>query len=180
VVVLAATNRLDVLDPALLRPGRFDVLLEIPLPDMEERQEILEIGLRMKPIAADVNIVELAAASDGFSGADIQAVCNKAAISAIREAVRTSAHDTLAPKSEGRGQGVATPCLGTKSAQHRCMIAPLPEKDRVLITRASLLDALESIRARPEHDRTAAGRADDKGLQPLVITPEKGNRAHRT
>ena len=164
VVVLAATNRLDVLDPALLRPGRFDVLLEIPLPDMEERREIFEIGLRKKPIAADVDIEELAAASDGFSGADIQAVCNKAAISAVREAVRTSAHgsgaimhQSCAGAREHRPYALAPkPDLGTKST-------PLPEKDRVLITRASLLDALESIRARPEHDRTVAGRGASIG-----------------
>jgi transitional endoplasmic reticulum ATPase len=118
VVVLAATNRLDALDPALLRPGRFDVLLEIPLPDKEERQEIFQIGLRNKPAAPDVSTEELAAASDGFSGADIQAVCRRAALAAIREAVRTLAHETLPP---GEGQ--------------------------VLITRASLLDALGSVRA---------------------------------
>jgi len=87
VVMLAATNRLDTLDPALLRPGRFDILIEIALPDQEERREIFEIGLRKKPVAPDVNAEELAAASDGFTGADIQAVCKRAALAAIREAV---------------------------------------------------------------------------------------------
>jgi transitional endoplasmic reticulum ATPase len=118
VVVLAATNRLDILDPALLRPGRFDVLLEIPLPDKGERQEIFEIGLRKKPIAPDVSTEELAASSDGFSGADIQAVCNRAALSAIREVVRKRVDDSRPP---GQSQ--------------------------VLITRASLLDALQGLRA---------------------------------
>jgi transitional endoplasmic reticulum ATPase len=87
VLILGATNRPDILDPALLRPGRFDLVLEIPKPDEAGRREILEIGLRGKPVAKDVRADDLAAAMAGFTGADIQAVCQQAALAAIRDAV---------------------------------------------------------------------------------------------
>ena len=87
VLVLGATNRLDMLDPALLRPGRFDVLVDIPLPDEEGRREIFAVCLRGKPVAKEVSIAELAGATSGFGGADIQGVCQRAALDAIREVV---------------------------------------------------------------------------------------------
>jgi len=92
--VLGASNRPDLLDPALLRPGRFDVLLEIPLPDKESQKQILAIGLRGKPVAKDVDVEDLAAATDGFSGAEIQAVCRRAALEAVREAIESATGDT--------------------------------------------------------------------------------------
>ena len=87
VLVLGATNRPDILDPALLRPGRFDLQLEVTPPDLEARRRIFEIGLRGKPVARDVRAQALAEASDGFTGADIEAVCQRAALDALREAV---------------------------------------------------------------------------------------------
>jgi len=77
----------DILDPALLRPGRFDIQVAIPLPDQEGRRQIFEIGLRDKPIAGVVDLAGLAASTGGFSGAEIRAVCTRAAWAAIREAV---------------------------------------------------------------------------------------------
>jgi len=91
VLVLGATNRPDILDPALLRPGRFDLLLEVPPPDLEGRKKIFQIGLRGKPAADDVRTQDLAASTEGFTGADIQAVCARAALEAVREAVAESA-----------------------------------------------------------------------------------------
>ncbi|MEM2168961.1 MAG: CDC48 family AAA ATPase [Candidatus Bathyarchaeia archaeon] len=85
VVVLAATNRPDIIDPALLRPGRFDKLLYVPLPDLETRKEILKIHLRRKPLAEDVEIEDLAKRTEGYTGADLAAICNTAVILAIRE-----------------------------------------------------------------------------------------------
>jgi len=85
VLVLGATNRPDLLDPALLRPGRFDVQVEIDLPDEAGRQEIFRIGLRGKPVAADVNVEELAAVTEGFNGAEIQGICRRGALAAVRE-----------------------------------------------------------------------------------------------
>jgi transitional endoplasmic reticulum ATPase len=90
VLVLGATNRLDRLDPAVLRPGRFDEIVEIPLPDESERREIFEVHLRGKPVAQNVNLSELAAKSQGLSGAQIASVCNLAALRAVRRAVAAS------------------------------------------------------------------------------------------
>ncbi|MBI4241846.1 MAG: AAA family ATPase, partial [Candidatus Rokubacteria bacterium] len=85
VVVLAATNRLDMVDPALLRPGRFDSLIEIPMPDEGGRLEIFRVHTRGKPLAKDVNLTVLARDGQGLVGADIEAICRKAAMMAIRE-----------------------------------------------------------------------------------------------
>ncbi|MHA1333079.1 MAG: CDC48 family AAA ATPase [Candidatus Odinarchaeia archaeon] len=89
VTVIAATNRPDIIDPALLRPGRFDRLIYIKLPDLETRKKIFEVHLRNRPIADDVDIDELASRTEGYSGADIAAVCNEAVMSAIREYITT-------------------------------------------------------------------------------------------
>lgn len=88
VLVLGATNRPDMLDPALLRPGRFDIQLAVPVPDLEGRKEIFQISLRGKPLADGIDVDALASATEGYTGADIQAVCNMAALETIREALR--------------------------------------------------------------------------------------------
>ena len=85
VIVLAATNRPDILDPALLRPGRFDREVVIGLPTMEERKEILLVHMRGKPIASDVEVAELAQITPGMSGADLKNLVNEAALQAARE-----------------------------------------------------------------------------------------------
>src|SRR5438128_1898402 len=84
VVVLAATNRADVLDPALLRPGRFDRQITIDLPERRGREAILRIHTRTVPLAADVNLADLARATPGFSGADLENLVNEAALTAAR------------------------------------------------------------------------------------------------
>jgi len=89
VTVIAATNRPDIIDAALLRPGRFDRLIYIPPPDKEARKEIFKIHLRKKPLAEDVNINELAEKTEGYTGADIAALCNEAVMSAIREYINS-------------------------------------------------------------------------------------------
>lgn len=96
VMVLAATNRIDMLDPAVLRPGRFDEIIEIPLPDAPERAEIFAVHLRHKPLGEGVSADQLAADSGGFSAAEIAAVCRRAALAAVRRAVTTSGEDTPA------------------------------------------------------------------------------------
>lgn len=85
VIVLAATNRPDVLDPALLRPGRFDRRVVLDLPDIKEREEILKIHAKGKPLAADVDFSRIAARTPGFSGADLANLVNEAAILAVQE-----------------------------------------------------------------------------------------------
>ena len=85
VIVMAATNRPDVLDPALLRPGRFDRRVVIDLPDRGDREEILKIHCRKKQLAEDVNLQIVAERTPGFSGADLASLMNEAAILAARE-----------------------------------------------------------------------------------------------
>ncbi|RLG74389.1 MAG: proteasome-activating nucleotidase, partial [Thermoprotei archaeon] len=85
VKIIAATNRPDILDPALLRPGRFDKLIEIPLPDDEGRFEIFKIHTRKMNLAEDVNLRELAFKTKNATGADIKAICTEAGMNAIRE-----------------------------------------------------------------------------------------------
>ena len=85
VIVMAATNRSDVLDPALLRPGRFDRRVVLELPDRADRLEILEIHSRKKPFAEDVNLKVVAERTPGFSGADLYSLMNEGAILAARE-----------------------------------------------------------------------------------------------
>ena len=85
VIVMAATNRGDVLDPALLRPGRFDRRVMLDLPDRSDREAILKIHARKKPLAEDVNLVVIAERTPGFSGADLSSLMNEGAILAARE-----------------------------------------------------------------------------------------------
>jgi len=88
VVVIGATNRPDIIDPALLRPGRFDRIVYVPPPDKEARKKIFEIHTRKVPLADDVDFEKLAEKTEGYSGADIAAVCREAALEALREKVR--------------------------------------------------------------------------------------------
>ncbi len=88
VLVLAATNRPDILDPALLRPGRFDLVLELPAPDENSRQMIFRVHTNEKPLANDVDLADLAKEASGFTGAEIEAVCQEAAMRAIREVIQ--------------------------------------------------------------------------------------------
>jgi len=84
VKIIATTNRIDVLDPAILRPGRFDKIIEIPLPNLKGRYEILKIHTRKMPLSSDVDISELAKLTEGATGADIKAICTEAALYAIK------------------------------------------------------------------------------------------------
>jgi transitional endoplasmic reticulum ATPase len=118
VLVLGATNRPDMLDPALLRPGRFDIKLEIPPPDESGRRSIFAIGLKGKPQAPDISIADLATEADGFSGAEVRAVCTQAAWASIRE--------VLAATTDSHSNGHSAP--------------------RVLVTMAHLRAALEDVR----------------------------------
>ena len=85
VLVLAATNRRDMIDPALLRPGRFDRLIELGRPDESDRLSILEVHNRCKPLGPDVDLRELARETDGFTGADLEKLSQEAAMAAVRD-----------------------------------------------------------------------------------------------
>ncbi|MBA0825320.1 hypothetical protein Goarm_021919, partial [Gossypium armourianum] len=85
VFIIRATNRSDIIDPALLRPGRLDQLIYIPLPDEESRHQIFKACLRKSPVSKDVDLSALATYTQGFSGADITEICQRACKYAIRE-----------------------------------------------------------------------------------------------
>jgi len=90
VVVLAATNRIDLIDPALLRSGRFDLLFEVPAPDEKTREKIFTIHTRNKQLQKNVNLKKLAKETEGMVGADIEFICRKASVMAIREIIDIS------------------------------------------------------------------------------------------
>ncbi|TMI30150.1 CDC48 family AAA ATPase [Candidatus Bathyarchaeota archaeon] len=87
VVIIAATNRPDIIDSALLRPGRFDRLLYVPPPDLEARKQIFQIRTKKTPLAEDIKIDEMARRTEGYTGADIGSVCNTAVMLALRELI---------------------------------------------------------------------------------------------
>ena len=90
VVVIGATNRPDIIDPALLRPGRFDEIIYVPVPDYKARLAIFQVHTRDMPLAPDVNLEELARRTEGYSGADIAEICRKAGRLAIREDINAA------------------------------------------------------------------------------------------
>ena len=85
IIVMAATNRVDILDPAILRPGRFDRKITVSLPDVQGREDILKVHAKNKPIGDDIDLKQLARTTSGFSGADLENLLNEAAIKAARE-----------------------------------------------------------------------------------------------
>ncbi|MGL5362908.1 MAG: ATP-dependent metallopeptidase FtsH/Yme1/Tma family protein, partial [Bosea sp. (in: a-proteobacteria)] len=92
IIIIAATNRPDVLDPALLRPGRFDRQIVVPLPDVNGREKVLKVHVRKIPLAPDVDLKVLARGTPGFSGADLMNLCNEAALLAARRNKRIVTH----------------------------------------------------------------------------------------
>jgi transitional endoplasmic reticulum ATPase len=95
VVVIGATNRPDIIDEALLRPGRFDRILEVPVPDKESRKHIFQIHTKKKPLESDVNLDKLVEMTEGMTGADIAALVNAAAMSAIKGHIRQKSGSKL-------------------------------------------------------------------------------------
>ena len=90
VLVMAATNRPDILDPAVMRPGRFDRLIYVPSPDVDSLKEIFRIHARSMPLSRDVTLEELARKAQDYSGADIEAICREAAMNALRMDINTT------------------------------------------------------------------------------------------
>ena len=118
VVVMAATNRPESLDPALLRPGRFDRTVEVPLPNQAERQAILAEHTSGKPLAADVDLDVVARGTPGFAGADLANLANEAAIVAVRhDRGMVTAADFQAARDRILSGGATrpTPCSRAKS-----------------------------------------------------------------
>ncbi len=112
VVVLAATNRPDIIDPALLRAGRFDLQLELPIPDKKTRLEIFKVHVRGKPLADDVNLESLAEATEGLVGSDIEAISRRASMLAIREFINQEEKDFTKFKINARHFSEALETIG--------------------------------------------------------------------
>jgi transitional endoplasmic reticulum ATPase len=106
VVIIAATNRPDIVDPALLRPGRFDRMLLVPPPDLEARKQIFRIHTKKTPLAEDVKLDELARKTEGYTGADIASICNTAVMHSIKEHIG-KAKDPEDAKKKAKGLKVA-------------------------------------------------------------------------
>ena len=104
VFIIGATNRPDQIDPALLRPGRLDQLIYIPLPDEVSRLSILKAALRKSPIADDVDLTFLAKNTHGFSGADLTEICQRAAKLAIRESIEADIRREREMKEKGEAE----------------------------------------------------------------------------
>ena len=156
VIVLAATNRQDILDPALLRPGRFDRQVYVGRPDMKGREEILRVHTRNKPLAEDVDLKEIARETTGFTGADLENLMNEAALRAAR---RNQPFITLAdiqesvikviagPEKKSRAQieedrkitayhhGVVSHALPTQDPVHQITIVPRGQAAGMTINR---------------------------------------------
>ena len=117
VIVLAATNRVDVLDPALLRPGRFDRQIEVSLPDLKGRIAILEVHARNKQLSSDVSLESIARRTPGFSGAELENVLNEAAILSVR-----ANHEKISVNDidEAIDRVMAGPAKKTKVISDRC------------------------------------------------------------
>lgn len=139
VVVLAATNRVDILDPALLRPGRFDRQVYVGLPDIKGREEILQIHAKTKPLAEDVDIGEIARSTAGFTGADLENLMNESALLAGRE-------NRKAITMEDVRQSVIKVIAGPEKRSR-----VVPERERRLTAYHEAGHAIVT-RALPEHD----------------------------
>ena len=165
VVVLAATNRADVLDPALLRPGRFDRQIYVGLPDIKGREDILKIHVKGKPLSEDVDLRTLARGTAGFTGADLENLVNEGALLAARrdrdyitmDDLREAEIKVIAgPEKRSR---VVTPhereLTAWHEAGHAVVMEALPEHDRVnQITIVPRGQAGGMTIALPEEDRT--------------------------
>ena len=107
-IIMAASNRLEDLDPALLRPGRFDRQIHVAVPDLKGRSEILEVHTRNKPLDEDVELQRIARQTSGLTGADLANICNEAAIQAGRVNRRSSPRSTSTRPSTGWWRGCSS------------------------------------------------------------------------
>ena len=169
VIIVAATNRPDVLDPALLRPGRFDRRVILDRPDMRGREAILEVHARGKPLAADVDLKILAKATPGFVGADLENMINEAAILAARKEKKAIEQDDFQESIERVIAGperksrlisdIEKQIIAYHEAGHAITARSLPEADRVhkisIIARGQAGGYTMIL---PETDRTLVSR----------------------
>jgi cell division protease FtsH len=162
VVVLAATNRVDILDPALLRPGRFDRQVYVGLPDIKGRREILDIHARKKPLAEDVNLDEVARSTSGFTGADLENLMNEAALLAGRRGRKVI---TMEDVHESVIKVIAGP-------EKRSRVVPERERKLVAYHEAGhAIAALDLPGHEPVHQVTIVPRGQAGGM--TIYLPEE-------
>ena len=147
VIVIAATNRPDILDNALLRPGRFDRQIVINRPDVNGREQILEVHAKNKPLDEDVDLKVIAKRTPGFTGADLQNVLNESRIISDEEKENTAYHEV--------GHALLTKLLKNSDPLHKVSIIPrgmalgvtmtLPEKDHLTLKKSQLLDKITML-----------------------------------
>ncbi|MCD6350856.1 MAG: ATP-dependent zinc metalloprotease FtsH [Armatimonadetes bacterium] len=162
VIIMAATNRPDILDPALLRPGRFDRRIVVNNPDIREREAILRIHVRNKPLAEDVDLAALARRTSGFSGADLENVANEAALLAAR---RNKPVIEMEDFEEARERVIAGP-------ERRSMV--ISDKEREIVAYHEAGHALVGMQledAPPVDKVTILPRAMSLGH--TMVTPEE-------
>ena len=169
VILIAATNRPDVLDPALLRPGRFDRQVVVPNPDLAGREKILRVHMRKVPLAPDVDPRIIARGTPGFSGADLANLVNEAALLAARRGKRVVTHARIR-RCEGQGDdGCGTPHDGHdrrgKEAHRLSRRRPCPRGADVVgsdpIHKATIIPrgrALGMVMRLPERDQLSLTR----------------------
>ena len=167
VIVMAATNRPDVLDPALLRPGRFDRRVTIDKPDIKEREAILKIHVRNKPLANDVDLRQIAERTPGFSGADLANLVNEAAILAARRNKKQTGMDEMR-------ESIEKVLLGTERKSHI-----LSEKEKKITAYHEAGHALVATmlpQADPVHKVSIVSRGSAAGY--TLNVPEKDESLH--
>lgn len=179
VIVLAATNRAELLDPALLRPGRFDLVVELAYPDEHERGEIFAIHLRNRPLAPDVIIEELVGLTQSRSGADIAGICRRAALLALREWITPKLTIGRIQITEAPQEGeTATPHTSTSEGGHDEQDPDQPQAvadGRFLIRREHFTRAIEEQRERYAVQATAeAGRERRQAGQQRLLDMASG------
>ena len=169
IIIIAATNRPDILDPALLRPGRFDRRVVLDRPDIKGREEILEVHVKGKPVSPDVDLYDIARSTPGFVGADIENLVNEAAILAARRDKKIIEHPEFMEAIE---RVIAGPerksrlineeekkIIAYHEAGHAVVINALPEADTVQkVSIISRGDAGGYTMAFPEEDRVLKSR----------------------
>ena len=178
-IVIAATNRPDVLDPALLRPGRFDRQVVVPLPDIRGREQILKVHMRKVPVAPDVKADIIARGTPGFSGADLANLVNEAALFAARSNKRLVDMDDFehakdkiimgagAPldgHARGRAQEHGVPRVGSRGGRAGCCRKTDPVHKVTIIPRGRALGVTMQL---PEQDRYSMDR--EQMLQDIAV-----------
>jgi len=131
VLVIAATNRPDILDPAVMRPGRFDRLIDVPAPDSKALMQIFKIHARDMPLSKDVDLQEIAEKAKGYSGADVEALCREAAMGALRESIDAK---EVTRKDFDKAMETIKPSINVRMEEYYAQFSERSRKERVAPT----------------------------------------------